>query len=282
VRSGGVSGRIWLILVLIAVMMAGTAGALSYFKFEMKLRELVTSQLTTKTAELHSKIQRVLMLGLLLPELNELQLLVEREAGREERTDLVDIHDETGRILFSSDRDRIGQALADYDAAAVHAAPIQVVTGDATITIRMPFRNDFDQLIGGLSVRYSISDTRQKQQWMAGYLVTGAVITIGVCGLLSLLGTRLVVGRLEKQARQTRLSLKQIYDPTDASATSPEERYRTLVSRLERGPDLIADARDEVARDAARIVAALRRTVAAETATQATKNERFPADVSVG
>src|SRR3546814_6478435 len=134
---------------------------------------------------------------------------------------------------------------------------VQKVLKGEVLAITLPFRNGFDQYLGGLSIRYSMTGIFLKERRMIERIALGAGITLVVFGLFAFVGCMLFMGGIDRRARRTRLALERIFRPAPAGE-APGQVPDALIEGLRRDEFPAIEPDDEVARDAARLVAALR------------------------
>src|SRR3546814_18309645 len=92
---------------------------------------------------------------------------------------------------------------------------------------------------------------------MIGRIALGAGITLVVFGLFAFVGCMLFMGGIDRRARRTRLALERIFRPAPAGE-APGQVPDALLEGLRRDEYPALEPDDEVARAAARLVAALR------------------------
>src|SRR3546814_12273794 len=80
----------------------------------------------------------------------------------------------------------------------------KVLTGEV-LAITLPFRNGFDQYLGGLSIRYSMTGIFLKERRLIERIDLGAGITTVVFGLFAFVGCMLLLGGLDRPARRAHI-----------------------------------------------------------------------------
>lgn len=196
--------RFVIVALLVCMFAIGMATFLNYFKYKATVGETVKSRVLVVTNPIESSVQASLALGLNFAELGILNGLLERQKTSDSLITGIDVYDTTGRILYSTDRPRIGQmASAEWLEAArlmgkkkeweVEESG-QLVTGTA-------LKNNFDLVVGFLAVRYSRAYVDAATGRVAQKLMMAALPVLLIAGLLAPLALMLVMRRFDRDMK---------------------------------------------------------------------------------
>ncbi|OYQ19679.1 hypothetical protein [Elstera cyanobacteriorum] len=128
-------------------------------------------------------------LGFPLAELRVSQDLIEREKADDDQILAIEVLDDTGRSLFSTDRGTVGEdAPADWlQALQVSSGQRWTVTERDAIVIGVPIVNDFERTVGYVALQYSKAYFDQKlTDFTESLLGWGTAILAGLAALLAL------------------------------------------------------------------------------------------------
>lgn len=142
-------------------------------------RFAVTALRVSSTAELASS------LGISLNDQSTLADLVQREAVLDRAVRSIDVSDERGRVIFSSDPAREGTTLPDRSPA----------------TVRRFIENDIGTRIGRVSVTYDPAVLQRDAERLATDIRTYAVPAVILAALITLLAGALVLRGVQRALR---------------------------------------------------------------------------------
>ncbi|MEO3471888.1 hypothetical protein AAFN86_08485 [Roseomonas sp. CAU 1739] len=144
--------RIALLLSALTVLACVLVTALNTLKFERLLLAQHQRVFATIGADLVDTFERGLNIGVRLAEVPGAQSLLDRAFGRDDDLRRITVADAAGRILFDTERVRIGDAA---EAALLPAGPLRRVARVGGIDwIGLPVVNSFGQQEGSLLLGY--------------------------------------------------------------------------------------------------------------------------------
>jgi hypothetical protein len=233
------------LMMIILIALALTL-VLNLFKFEEALRNVTESRLSFIANDLETRIQTGLDLGLELSEMDNVQNIIASAALDEADIVGIDVFDDAGTILFSSDRTRVGDDLegdwrAAYEAAA--GADWEIDDHDA-IVVGTTLTNNFDAVVGGLVLRYASDVLHARLDGMFALLLRSKIVLVL---LMTSIGLALATVIL-------------------AGTTGSVSRVRDALERFLREPETAAEFRprpNELEMDYARTEAELRARLSA-------------------
>jgi len=190
-RAGGV------IAVTVALAIA-LALLLAFLKFDQRLLDVTAARLGLVVEEVRRQAETGLALGLELAELEDLNGVLQRAA--EARNVLhLDIADDKGVVLFSSEPGRVGSQadLAGRVADASGQRSRRIQSTELLLTARLI--NGFGQVVGDVAAHADLTRQHLELQQVRRELMWSAVPVIAIALLLTLLAVVLTV-RLSRGA----------------------------------------------------------------------------------
>lgn len=232
--------------ILVCLFAIGMATFLNYFKYKSTLTQIVKARLLVIAYGIENSVQSALGLGMGFGEIGTLPQLIAREKGADALITGIELFDPSGRILYSTDRERVGKSAPpqwleaakgmqskDRDWFSLH---------DAEAATGISLKNSFDLTVGYVAVRYDNDDLRRNVAAMGKRLLiiaAGAVVAVSVVVALLL---SFVLRRFERdmnaiRARTAGTGPAQSVPPAFAAAV---ETLRGAIDSAERD---IAQAR---------------------------------------
>ncbi len=209
----GFSYRIALVLAL--TLVAGTAltSVLSLHKFERVLADLLTSRFELVTNDLRQQIETQMDLGLTLASLENVNDELEVLLRDDEQILSIEVFDESGSVLFSTDPSFIGDLVSEdwvfewqVNRGKSSWSMLEIDAG----VVGVGLQNNLNQDVGAVVLRYSREFLDQSlNQQVERLLFVGGVIAI-VMTLLSLLGCAFVLRRYFQDWKIMREALEEI------------------------------------------------------------------------
>lgn len=184
--------RFRLNLALLAVVLVVISGVIGLERslLDRAYGQLAESRFLFVSNGLKSALEVNAGLGFPLHEVRQAQELIEREKAEDRQILAVEVLDQQGRSLFSTDRGTIGEEPPAAWLDALQAAggrQWRSVDRDAVV-IGVPITNDFDQTIGYVALSYSASYFDRQFDAVAEKLIWSGlgVLTLLVPGIIIL------------------------------------------------------------------------------------------------
>ena len=179
--------------MLVAILMAGIAMTigLSLDKFRRTHTDLLTSRFQFVVNDIRSKIETQMDLGLALSTLQDVSEELETYRSDDELILSIEVFDENGSVLFSTDPSFIGDLVSEDWVIAwrtnQNASSWSRLERDAGV-VGVPIQNNLNQNVGSLALRYSrdfldLSVSNQTER-----LVTIGLIIAVIMAVMSLVG----------------------------------------------------------------------------------------------
>jgi len=218
-----------LVAAIVCGFAVGMAGLLNYFKYHSTANRLVTERLVVTGRSVETVVHLSLDLGLELSEITTLPETLERERGTDDLIQGIDIFDNDGRLLYSSDKSRSGHVPDAWlqAAAAAHGLDWLVEDGHASAA-GMPLKNSFGITLAHVALRFSHERLVNENTTVARELAATSFI---IFVLATLVASFALVGQLKRLARGVSAA-------ETALATTDETRALELAGRTPFGPAL--------------------------------------------
>jgi hypothetical protein len=239
-----VAARVGALVALFLSIALAIAGAVQYSRFEDGFVSLLRSRFGAVVFDLRESVEAGLDLGLGLDALRNVQDLLDREKSRDSNILSIEAFDQTGSVVFSTDRTFIGDLIANRWMSAWKGAGTELwfVQEEDALVVGGPLVNSFDAVVGGIALRYSrvFLDKVLGNTAIALLKVTGILIVIaalgGVVGVF--LFFRPVNAELDQLAAELDgLSSISLKDGATSVQDAPIETSKTTLAR----PPLLAE-----------------------------------------
>lgn len=175
--NASLTQRMTITVVLILIVAATLTATLNILKFERVVADREAAIYGFEVSDIKRVVEDSMNLGLALNMLRNTQALIDRRNAEDPVIQSISVYDEQRRVLFDTDRQRIGepldrrwQALAPDQAAWAGRTPDTAFTG-------APLVNSFGKSVGGIVLRY---DPNRINQTVTGVLLEVTVATLEV------------------------------------------------------------------------------------------------------
>lgn len=156
--TSGLATRIAMVLAVILVASIATTTLLSVHKYERTLADFLNSRLTFVVSDARARIQTQMDLGLPLTDLQGVSEALQEYLEVDSQILSIEVFDEFGAVLFSTDPSLIGDLVAENWVNAWRSSLGRnswfELEQDAGV-VGVPLRNNLSQEVGSLALRYS-------------------------------------------------------------------------------------------------------------------------------
>ncbi len=239
-------------IVAIVFSAATLTAALNYLKFQNLLESHSAGIYQFVVSDLRATVEAGIDLGLPLNGLTNIQALIDRRNAQDKVILRIAVFNESGRIIFDTDRSRIGEAIPPaWRPAHAVSKGWRFSRGEEWIA-GAPIVNNFEKEVGGIVLRYDPEVVGRKTTSILLAMISEAVVINGIGSLLAILGVWLLVRRARRALAD---SVRAIADASASGArdgiavderAAPAERADELASlaqhvfaRLSRGERLL-------------------------------------------
>ena len=175
---------------------------LSAHMFERTLSDFLTSRFEFEINDVRQRIETQMDLGIALGDLQGVAEMLEEYQQADEQILSIEVFDERGAVLFSTDPSFVGDLVSEEWVAAWRASRGRQVWSnlerDARV-VGLPLRDNLGRDVGSLALRYSrdFFDNNVNAQ-TARLLVIGLVVVLGVTPLC-ILGAMVLLRGLRRE-----------------------------------------------------------------------------------
>lgn len=198
------------VAVLVCGFAVGMAGLLNYFKYRATATEIIKDRLLVTGRSIDNSIQSSLALGLQFADIGTLPGTMQRERATDDLILSIDIFDNDGRMLYSTDSLRMDRPVPAHWVEAAHKAG-----NDGWFTEHqdesaagMKIENNFGLTMGHLVLRYSSDRVEESIHAVGRQLALGSLLMFVVSSALSSLALMRVMNKLERDIGLAEQALK--------------------------------------------------------------------------
>ena len=209
----GLAARITMALVVILAAGVTMTAVLSAHMFERTLADFLSSRFEFELTDIRQRIQTQMDLGIELADLQNVPEALEEYLHTDEQILSIEVFDETGIVLFSTDPSFVGDLVTEQWVDTWRANRGRQVWSelehDAGV-VGVPLRDNLGRDVGSLALRYSrefFDDNVSAQT--ARLLIIGAVVVLGMAPL-SILGAMVLLRGLRGELRDLRESMEDV------------------------------------------------------------------------
>ena len=209
----GLATRITLALVVILAAGVAMTTVLSAHMFERTLSDFLTSRFEFELNDVRQRIETQMDLGIALAELQSVPEELQEYLHADEQILSIEVFDETGIVLFSTDPSFVGDLVTEEWVAAWRTSRGQQVWSNVERDARVvgvPLRDNLGRDVGSLALRYSrdfFDDNVTTQT--ARLLLIGTLVVLGMAPL-SILGAMILLRGLRGELRDLRESMDDV------------------------------------------------------------------------
>jgi hypothetical protein len=212
-----------LVAVLVCLFAVGMAGLLNFFKYRSNAERLVKERLVVTGAGIEGSIRSSLSLGLQFADLGTLPEMMERERGTDDLIRTIEVFDNDGKPLYSTDRLRMQRAVPENWLKEARESsdgePWQVRAGRES-AIGIPVRNSFGLVIGHVALRYSQAQVDEGVMAVARELALACLLVFLVAAASASLALLAVMGQTSRDLKLVETVLARNQDPAGPPAAS--------------------------------------------------------------
>jgi len=198
------AARLAAMMILVVLAASVLTVSLDYLKFRRVLRAQEDVVYAFVAADLAASIEDGLNLGLPLAALQSTDLLLQHRRGAERGTLGITVFDSTGRVLFDTDRFRVGSVLpvawrppgfgTGIEAGGATAKVWRGDVGDAAMTASA-ITNTFGQMAGGVVLRYDLVPIETRMNAILLDMIRTALLLLAIAGGIAVAAAILLTRR---------------------------------------------------------------------------------------
>ncbi len=211
---GTIRVRFICVALVVSFFAVGMAAFLNYFKYKSTIGGIVKSRVLVIGRSIENSVQASLSLGMQFTELTTLSALMEREKAADKLIRGIDVFDDTGQVIYSTEPSRVGQrVMRVWTESAARSkstewsseAPDEYVAG-------ISLKNNFDLTVGYLALRYSrdyVDTAATKAAREISLAALGAFLGIALVAPLALI---VVIRRFEQDLKTLEIAASHLED----------------------------------------------------------------------
>ncbi len=188
-----ISSKAVVCMILVLLIVMGLIFMMSYFKFQTTLATLIQNRLTVISITMGESIESAIDLGLGLGEMRTAVAVIARAKRNDPGIASIQIFDNNGQILYSTQKGRAGinvppyvlQALEESDGRAWRLDRGNSFVNGVTLL------NSFDQMIGGIVLTYSKDVYNTKVAALTNSLTRKSILIFVGFAILAFIGIKL-------------------------------------------------------------------------------------------
>ena len=106
---GTIRVRFIIVALVVSFFAVGMAAFLNYFKYKSTISGIVKSRVLVIGRNIENSVQASLSVGMQFMELGTMNQLLAREKASDRLIRGIDVFDHTGQVIYSTDRQRVGE-----------------------------------------------------------------------------------------------------------------------------------------------------------------------------
>jgi hypothetical protein len=197
---GTIRVRFITVALVVSFFAVGMAAFLNYFKYKSTIGGIVKSRVLVVGRSIENSIQASLALGLQFTELATLPSQMEREKASDKLIQGIDVFDDTGQIIYSTDAARVGQRVQRTwtESAARSKSTEWSAESQDDYVAGISLKNNFDLTVGYLALRYSRDYVDRAASAAARQITLAALGAFAGIALIAPLALIVVIRRFER------------------------------------------------------------------------------------
>jgi hypothetical protein len=187
-----ISSKAVVCMILVLLIVMGLIFMMSYFKFQTTLATLIQNRLTVISITMGESIESAIDLGLMLGEIRTAEAVIARAKRNDPGIASIQIFDNNGQILYSTQKGRAGINVPPYVLQALEESDGQswrFDRGDSFVN-GFSLLNSFDQLIGGIVLTYSKDAYNTKVAALTNSLTRKSILIFVGFAILAFIGIK--------------------------------------------------------------------------------------------
>lgn len=225
--------RMIAIAVVVCGFAVGMAGLLNYFKYRSTANRIITERLVVTGRAIENVVDVALDLGLQFSEIATLPATLERERSTDDLIQGIDVFDDQGKLVYSTDRTRISGTVPASWLSAVGSAHGNdwMVEDDGASAAGMALKNSFGVTLAHLALRFSRKSLNDENADVARQLAVNTLIVFVLSAALAAGALIAVMRRLARDLAEAEAALG-ASDPAAAAAQAVHGPFRHVLQRF--------------------------------------------------
>lgn len=211
---GTIRVRFIMVALVVSFFAVGMAAFLNYFKYKSTIGAIVKSRVLVIGRGIENSVQASLQLGMQFTELGTLTQQLQRERSSDRVIRGIDVFDSSGQVIYSSDRNRVGQKVPEAWLGAAERSKNTEWAAEATddYVAGISLKNSFDLTVGYLAMRYSREDVERATALAGREILLAAIAAFLGIAVLAPLALIVVIRRFERDMDSLQLAAGHLED----------------------------------------------------------------------
>ncbi len=219
---------------------------LNYFNFEKNHTSMVHSRFFVIARDLQNTAEYGLSLGLSLPELRNLQEVINGILDGHKDIVSIAIFDDHGQVIFHTDPGEKGRAVPSKWIGSLDKEAISEFTDDDKSAILLPLANAFNIRTGALALSFPKSHIEIPVKNMFSYLIEYFVISLGIFTVITFAAVSLFSRNIVKSFNGMRVFLEDSLGgkPVDLAKQKTAELQDEIIAFRDRSMEVLRKIED--------------------------------------
>lgn len=221
---GTIRVRFIMVALVVSFFAVGMAAFLNYFKYKSTIGGIVKSRVLVIGRGIENSVQASLQLGMQFTELGTLPPLLHRERSSDRTIRGIDVFDSSGQVIYSTDRNRVGQKVPASWLTAAERSKNTEWTAEAAddYVAGISLKNAFDLTVGFLALRYSREEVEKAAALAGREILTAALAAFLGIAVVAPLALVVVIRRFERDMEALQAAAGHLEDkvPLEPSGNS--------------------------------------------------------------
>lgn len=216
-----ISSKAVVCMILVLLIVMGLIFMMSYFKFQTTLATLIQNRLTVISITMGESIESAIDLGLGLGEMRTAEAVIVRAKRNDPEIASIQIFDNTGQILYSTQKGMAGIYVPPYVLQALEKSDGRVWRLDRgnSFVNGVSLFNSFDQMIGGIVLTYSKNAYNTKVAALTNSLTRKSILIFVGFAILAFIGIKFGFRGLGRYADSIESSYERVQEDGDNVCT---------------------------------------------------------------
>jgi hypothetical protein len=214
---GTIRVRFIIVALVVSFFAVGMAAFLNYFKYKSTISGIVKSRVLVIGRNIENSVQASLSVGMQFMELGTMSALLQREKASDRLIRGIDVFDQTGQILYSTERARVGEKVPSVwtEAAARSKTTEWGTEASDEYVAGITLKNNFDLSVGFLAMRYSAEEVERAAKVAGREILLASIFSFLGIALIAPLALILVIRRFERDLRALEAAASHLEDRTE-------------------------------------------------------------------
>ena len=230
---GTIRVRFIVVALVVSFFAVGMAAFLNYFKYKSTISGIVKSRVLVIGRNIENSVQASLSVGMQFMELGTMNALLSREKASVRLIRGIDVFDHTGQIIYSTDRQRVGEKVPPEwtEAAARSKTTEWSQEGADEFVAGISLKNNFDLTVGYLALRYGAEEVDRAAKVAGREILLSSIISFIGIALVAPLALIVVIRRFERDLRMLETAASHLEDRTEP-ALPAGSAFETAIGNL--------------------------------------------------